>query len=273
MKTAASSLIALALASTASAFAPVSNSGRASVQVRESVEASTPPPAPMDSGYETKEDLEVLAKKLNPIVGFYDPLNLAEAEFWGQTNEQTIGFLRHAEIKHGRVAMFAFVGYIVHANGIKFPWAMNMDGTGFPTGTNPPELWDQVSDNAKWQIFGLILFLELWSELSTDEHKHYMRGGKPGDFPDFDTVKLPHPVPFNLYDPFGLSKKKTAEKKARGLEIEINNGRLAMLGIFGFLAEATIPGSVPSLTGIVQPYSGQVMAPFTQNMLDPSSFN
>ena len=73
------------LAATAAAFAP-SQTGRASTSVSE-----------------TKADLEVLAKKLNPIVGFYDPLNLAEADFWGQGNEATIGFLRHAEIKHGRV--------------------------------------------------------------------------------------------------------------------------------------------------------------------------
>ena len=36
---------------------------------------------------------------------------------------------------------------------------------------------------------------------------------------------LPHPVPFNLYDPFGLSSKKSDEAKARGLKIEVNNGR------------------------------------------------
>ncbi|MGK3735200.1 MAG: hypothetical protein ACI8RD_010321 [Bacillariaceae sp.] len=166
--------------------------------------------------------------------------------------------------------MFAFVGYIVHANGIKFPWPMMLDGTPFPSGNNPPQLWDEIPDNSKWQIFGLVLFLELWSELSTGDHKHYMRGGKPGDFPDFNTVTLPHPVPFNsLFDPFNLSKKASDEKKARGLEIEINNGRLAMLGIFGFLCEATLPGSVPTLSGIVQPYAGEVMAPFTQNMLSP----
>merc|ERR1719253_370666 len=218
---------------------------------------------------ETKADLEALAKKLNPVVGFYDPLNLAEAEFWGESNEATIGFLRHAEIKHGRVAMFAFVGYIVHANGIKFPWPMNLDGTPFPAETNPPALWDAIGDNAKWQILGLVLFLELYSEISTDGHKHYMRGGKPGDYPDFDTIALPHPVPLNLYDPLGLSKNKSAEAKARGLRVEINNGRLAMLGIFGFLCEQTIPGSVPLLTGVVQPYAGEVMAPFTQNMLAP----
>ena len=163
--------------------------------------------------------------------------------------------------------MFAFVGYIVHANGIKFPFPMQLDGTPYPSNTNPPALWDEVSDAAKWQIFGLILFLEAWSEIGGDAHKHYMRGGKPGDFPDFDTVALPHPVPFNLYDPFGFSKNKSEEAKARGLKVEINNGRLAMLGIFGFLTEAKIPGSVPALSGIVQPYDGEVMAPFTQNML------
>jgi hypothetical protein len=68
---------------------------------------------------ETKADLEVLAKKLNPLLGFYDPLGLADQDFWGTTSEETIGFLRESEIKHGRIAMFAFVGYIVHANGIK----------------------------------------------------------------------------------------------------------------------------------------------------------
>ena len=96
-------------------------------------------------------------------------------------------------------------------------------------------------------------------------------GGKPGDYPDFDVVELPHPVPFNLYDPFGLSKKASAEKKARGLNIEINNGRLAMLGLFGFLAEAKVPGSVPALSGIIPPYDGEVMAPFTMNIFVPQA--
>jgi hypothetical protein len=64
----------------------------------------------------TKADLEVMAEKLNPIVKFYDPLNLADSNFWGFGNEATIGFLRQSEIKHGRIAMFAFVGYIVQSN-------------------------------------------------------------------------------------------------------------------------------------------------------------
>jgi len=244
--------IALALAATASAFAPVKDAARTSVAVQESV-----------------ADLEVLAKKLNPVIGFYDPINLSAAEFWGTSNESTIGFLRHAEIKHGRVAMFAFVGYCAHANGFKFPWAMQMDGTPFPSETNPPALWDAISDSAKWQILSVIAFLEFWSELSTSDHKHYMDGGKPGDFPDFTSGPegIPHPVPFNFYDPFKFSAKRPAEDKERGLLVEINNGRLAMLGIFGFVSEAKVEGSVPVLKGIIQHYDGEIMAPFNENVL------
>ena len=43
------------------------------------------------------------------------------------------------------------------------------------------------------------------------------------------------------------------------LRTEINNGRLAMLGIMAFLAESKVPGSVPALGGLgIAPYSGEV---------------
>ena len=76
-----------------------------------------------------------------------------------------------------------------------------------------------------------------------------MRGGKPGYFPTFD--QLPHPVPFNLFDPFKLSKGASAEKKAKGSLAEINNGRLAQIAIMAFLSEGAIPGSVPALKGLI----------------------
>ena len=114
--------------------------------------------------------------------------------------------------------------------------------------------------------------------LSQEGEAHYMRGGKPGYFPTF--AQLPHPVPFNLFDPFGLSKNASPEKKAAGLRAEINNGRLAQIGIMAFVAEAKVPGSVPSLSGLITPYNGECMAffsesdklPFVDAMLAASPF-
>ena len=60
-------------------------------------------------------------------------------------------------------------------------------------------------------------------------------------------------------------KYKTEEQKARGRLVELNNGRLAMIGLFGFVAEAQVPGSVPFLKGVIAPYAGDVMAPLTEN--------
>jgi hypothetical protein len=86
-----------------------------------------------------------------------------------------------------------------------------------------------------------------------------MAGGKPGDFPDFTSGPdgLPHPVPFNLYDPFKLSKNMSEEQKERRLRVELNNGRLAMLGTLGFLSEQCTEGSVPLLKGVVPHYDGK----------------
>jgi hypothetical protein len=230
---------------------------------------------------ETVADLQALAKKLNPAVGYYDPLLLAEGEFWEQSNEATIGFIRHSEIKHGRIAMAGFVGFCAHANGVHFPWKMPGDELCAP-GVSPPELWNNLPVEAKLQIILTIGIFEIYSEAATAKNAslggHYMRGGKPGFFPPFIPPKgegkkgvftdadgnmlLPHPVPLNLYDPFGFSKNKTEEQKAKGLQVEINNGRLAMLGLMGFLSEGAIPGSVPLLKGLI-PSSGEinVMAP------------
>ena len=55
----------------------------------------------------------------------------------------------------------------------------------------------------------------------------------------------------------------SAEKKARGRLTEVNNGRLAMLGIFSIISEATVPGSVPALKDMIPPYDGNVMIPFS----------
>eukprot|EP00594_Rhizosolenia_setigera_P007563 CAMPEP_0178953572 /NCGR_PEP_ID=MMETSP0789-20121207/8493_1 /TAXON_ID=3005 /ORGANISM="Rhizosolenia setigera, Strain CCMP 1694" /LENGTH=245 /DNA_ID=CAMNT_0020634845 /DNA_START=39 /DNA_END=776 /DNA_ORIENTATION=- len=238
--------IAALLAGSAAAFAP----------------ASVPKASSVLS--ETKADLESLATELNPIVKFYDPLDLSGQNFWGKSEEETIGFLREAEVKHGRVAMFAFVGYIVHANGITWPWAMTMDGTPFPAVSSAPEAWDAIPEAAKLQIVAFVGFLEFWREVASE--KHYMKGGKIGEFPAFDPKFIPGGA-LNLYDPFGWSANRSEEDKAKGRIKEINNGRLAMLGIFGFLSEQTIPGAVPGLSGIVPPYSGEVMAPFSNSFI------
>jgi len=219
---------------------------------------------------QAQDDLETFAKQLNPVVGYWDPLNLARGDFWDQGNEATIGFLRHAEIKHGRVAMAAFVGFVLQSNGIHFPGnlANGVSYESIAAAGGPADQWDAVPLAGRAQIILFVGFLEFLSEnnyiLGTSGMTHYMRGGKPGAYPSIKKNAAPHPIPFDLYDPFGLAKRMSAEKKERRLIAEVNNGRLAMFGIMGFVAEAKIPGSVPALANLgIEPYYGEVMTPFT----------
>jgi hypothetical protein len=52
-----------------------------------------------------------------------------------------------------------------------------------------------------------------------------------------------------LYDPLGFSKGRSEEAKARGRDVEIKNGRLAMIGMAGLYFASVIPGSVPLQPG------------------------
>ena len=115
-----------------------------------------------------KAGLIKLAKELNPVVGYWDPLGI------GDKSKETIAWFRHAEIKHGRIAMFGFVGYTVQAAGLHFPFNLQQPfPTIVPDGTatisygdisaagGPLDQWDALPSAAKIQILMAIFFLEV----------------------------------------------------------------------------------------------------------------
>eukprot|EP00629_Pelagomonadales_sp_RCC1024_P009640 CAMPEP_0119272982 /NCGR_PEP_ID=MMETSP1329-20130426/9392_1 /TAXON_ID=114041 /ORGANISM="Genus nov. species nov., Strain RCC1024" /LENGTH=207 /DNA_ID=CAMNT_0007273131 /DNA_START=42 /DNA_END=662 /DNA_ORIENTATION=+ len=177
---------------------------------------------------ETVSDLEALAMELNPVVGYWNPLGLFNPEnafqtnYWDQGTEATISWFRHAEIKHGRVAMLGFVGFLAQAQGVTWPFKMTLAGDSWPAlgEGGVPAQWDALPEASKWQIIAFVGFCEFWSECSVGG-THYMRGGKPGAFPSFAPLKV---LPLDLYDPTGAARNASPEKKARGRLIEINNG-------------------------------------------------
>jgi len=175
---------------------------------------------------------EILAEPNHFEFGeIWDPLGLAELG-----GDETIAWFRHAEVKHGRVAMAAFVGWTAVAGaGIRFPGEL-AHGVEFSSLSNRGlEAWDAVPGWGKSQMLLFAGLLEFHDELFYSRRgTHYMRGGIPGK----------NMVP-GLYDPFNLSSRKSDAELARGRDVEIKNGRLAMIGIAGVYFANVIDGSVP----------------------------
>ena len=108
--------------------------------------------------------------------GIWDPLGLAEGG-----SDETIAWYRHAEIKHGRVAMAAFVGWWAVAAGARLPGDL---ADGIPFSSLPAkglEAWDAVPGWGKAQMLLFAGLIEFHDELFySRKGTHYMRGGVPG---------------------------------------------------------------------------------------------
>jgi hypothetical protein len=94
----------------------------------------------------------------------WDPLGLADLG-----SPATLAWFRHAELKHGRVAMAAFTGWLVAAGnqlalkngheGLHFPGAISPFQTGttfadIAAAGGPMEQWQAVPEIGKLQIIG-----------------------------------------------------------------------------------------------------------------------
>ena len=206
---------------------------------------------------ETKADLERLCAEnptALPFEGIWDPLGCADFNFWGLGNEATIGYLRHAEIKHGRIAMAGFLGFFVQSPGNFIGDIVSGDHAilpyrGYVAGCTPQEQWANIPMIGKLQILTAVGMLESYGEGAgyPASYTHYTKGGQPGYYPPIKGKGGPFKqILLDLYDPLGFGfRDMSAADKKKGLFAEINNGRMAMIGLFSVLAESAVPGSNP----------------------------
>jgi len=237
---------------------------------------------------ESKADLIALQNSLPGPPSYFDPLEFGgnatlledfgfdretedgtQISFRIDTEEKVIGWFRHAELKHGRVAMAAVLGFIAQSTPIVSGEHTYLPYRGYVAGCTPQEQWDNIPLYGKLQIFTLIGMLESYGEgAGNDDYVHYTKGGKPGYYPPIKGQAFGQ-INLNLWDPFSNSPLRglSEESKARRLKVELQNGRLAMLGIMSFLSASSVPGSVPFLANIegFPQYAGNVMVPFSND--------
>jgi len=139
----------------------------------------------------------------------YDPLDLA--------SKYDVNWLREAELKHGRICMLAFAGWITVDAGITFP------GPAFE-GIKALEAHDAMVENGyMWTLLALVGGCELlhaqkvWPLLDTD-----WEGREPGNYGWLTGLDSP------------------ARREA-----ELKNGRAAMIAFSGLVTQCALGHPAP----------------------------
>jgi len=163
---------------------------------------------------------------LDPVENF-DPLGFAN-----DCDLLTMKRYREAEVTHGRVAMLAFIGFLVQESG--FHPLFNLAGKSLGPAIRH---LDVVKANAP--IFFEILIIGI----GASEFSRALAGWeKPGDAGGFPGNLRPEYFPGDIgFDPLGL-KPESYEDFAEMSTKELQQGRLAMLAVAGFIAQELVNG-------------------------------
>jgi light-harvesting complex I chlorophyll a/b binding protein 1 len=148
-------------------------------------------------------------------VGYWDPVGLA-----ADGNSETFKRRRQTELKHGRIAMLATMGYITPEVAGKFPGYLSPSaGLKFSDIPNGLAAISKVPAAGWAQIVAYMAYCEVSQDQSA---------GTPGAAGDFGWKVLTSPDP--------------AEKQKK-LSAELANGRLAMMAIIGMFFQDGLTGS------------------------------
>jgi len=166
----------------------------------------------------------------------WDPFGLAKLydrnfDFNYAMTYPHVQFLREAEIKHGRVAMLAFVG-ILAKSAYTIP--------GYPD----IQEWDKaygVIMSGGGRTAAEVGIAQIWLFTMVMEGKFF-----PSDAWVGQMEREPGDIGF---DPLGFTKSPNFDMKAMQLK-ELKNGRLAMLAVAALASALKVPGAVPGLAAL-----------------------
>jgi hypothetical protein len=198
----------------------VKPSKRSGIRSNAATDEAPPPPNPK-SGFDYAQELPGITAPL----GFWDP-----ASFCENTSPAEVKRYREAELTHGRVAMLASIGYLVG----ELPAVEN--NPLFNGAVSGPALrqFQQVEAEGGffWEILVLVIAITEGYRISYG-WKNPKEGGS-----QLEDDYIPGDLGF---DPLGLAPTDPEELKALKTK-ELNNGRLAMFAIAGFVAQEEIDG-------------------------------
>mmetsp|Transcript_1190 Transcript_1190/g.2971 ORF Transcript_1190/g.2971 Transcript_1190/m.2971 type:complete len:208 (+) Transcript_1190:575-1198(+) len=166
-------------------------------------------------------------------LGVTEPLGVFDPLGWLDTEPEAFERRRAVERKHGRIAMAAVVGTIVHNNHIVFDGylspSQDLKFSDVPTGMAGIAA---VPSAGLAQIFLFVALIELAWLPASKYDGDYGVGWFGRDIED-------------------------PEEKARKLNVELNNGRAAMMGILGNMVAEQLTGQT-----MFEQYSAGHISPF-----------
>lgn len=155
-------------------------------------------------------------------LGFWDPIGMLR-----EADQARFDRLRYTEVKHGRVAMLAFIGNLITRAGIHLPGNIDLNGDSFDS---YPDGWEglmAIPDEGVSQIIYLVGFLEACVMKDIP--------GTGNEFPG-DLRNGVGPAQWDKWD-------EATKLQKRG--VELNNGRAAMMGILGLMVHEQLHTNLP----------------------------